>query len=283
MIRRLIAGLASGACALALAAHAAPAHAGARAIDYVALGDSAAAGPLIPRQDPSRPGCFRSHRNYPSLTAAALNVRSFTDVTCSSAETTDLTEPQKTLLGTVPPQFDALTEGTDLVTVHLGANDISMFRLVAHCLALGVNPAPCRDDYQEDGRDAWEAKISALAPRIDGMLRGIRERAPHARIVVVGYPAYLPHDGCYPTVPILPGDAAYVKRTVDRLNTMLAQRAGTAGAGFVDLAARGAGHTACASPADRWVEPYLPASLAVPFHPNATGMRAFARILVSEL
>ncbi|MGP4029237.1 SGNH/GDSL hydrolase family protein [Actinomadura sp. 3N407] len=277
----MIAGLASCVCALAPAV---PAHAGdARTIDYVALGDSAAAGPLIPAQDPSRPGCFRSRRNYPSLTAAALNVRSFTDVTCTSAETTDLTRPQSTLLGRVPPQFDALTEGTDLVTVHLGANDISLFRMVAHCLALGANPDPCRYDYREDGHDTWESQIKALAPAIDGMLDGIRERAPHARIVVVGYPAYLPHGGCYPTVPILPGDATYVQQTVDRLNAMLAQRARAAGADYVDLAGRGSGHTACASPADRWVEPYIPASLAVPFHPNATGMRAFAQILVSEL
>ncbi len=56
---------------------------------YVALGDSYSAGPLIPQQRPDPLGCLRSTNNYPAFLATYLTtVRSFTDVTCSGAETT---------------------------------------------------------------------------------------------------------------------------------------------------------------------------------------------------
>ena len=59
-------------------------------IDYVALGDSFSAGPLIPdaRGDPA--SCFRSTNNYPAYLAGYLDVTSYRDVTCSGASTRDL-------------------------------------------------------------------------------------------------------------------------------------------------------------------------------------------------
>ena len=93
-------------------------------VDYVALGDSFSAGPLVPdaRSDP--PGCFRSTNNYPAYLAGYLGVRSYRDVTCSGAQTRDLRRPQLMAFGqTTPPQLDALSTGTDLVTVGIGGND----------------------------------------------------------------------------------------------------------------------------------------------------------------
>src|SRR4051794_14458012 len=71
---------------------------------YVALGDSAASGPVILPVDLSSPGCYRSQRNYPKLAAAQVGVP-ITDVTCSGADTGDMTAPQGTDFGAVPPQF----------------------------------------------------------------------------------------------------------------------------------------------------------------------------------
>src|SRR2546427_14102 len=84
-----------------------PVSAAAAAGRYVALGDSAAAGPLIPLPDLTSPGCIRSTANYPKLTAGRLGLP-ITDVSCSSATTADLTGSQSTPLGTVAPQFNAL-------------------------------------------------------------------------------------------------------------------------------------------------------------------------------
>ena len=54
---------------------------------YVSLGDSYAAGPLIPPQTSLPVGCLRSDRNYPSLLAATLGAAEHVDVSCSGATT----------------------------------------------------------------------------------------------------------------------------------------------------------------------------------------------------
>ena len=53
---------------------------------YVALGDSYTSAPLVPNQHGQPIDCGRSDRNYPSLTAPALGVARFTDVSCGSAQ-----------------------------------------------------------------------------------------------------------------------------------------------------------------------------------------------------
>src|SRR5260370_6115896 len=57
---------------------------------YVALGDSYASGPVIPNQVDAV--CLRSDHNYPSLVAAALHVSMFRDVSCTGADTVDITQ-----------------------------------------------------------------------------------------------------------------------------------------------------------------------------------------------
>src|SRR5436309_1468147 len=100
---------------------------------YVALGDSAASGPLILPVDLSSPGCYRSQRNYPKLAAAQIGVP-ITDVTCSGADTSDMTASQSTDFGSVPPQFDALTPDTSLVTLQIGGNDAGLVGLAESCV-----------------------------------------------------------------------------------------------------------------------------------------------------
>ena len=97
-------------------------------IDYVALGDSYSAGPLVTtvRSDPS--GCVRSTDNYPAFLAGWLAVETYRDVTCSAADTSDLSGGQQVIGGeTVAPQLDALSEETDLVTLGIGGNDFGIF------------------------------------------------------------------------------------------------------------------------------------------------------------
>src|ERR1700741_884171 len=117
MLRRLLPAFAVVLLASFLPAGVAHAEAG----RYVALGPSAAAGPLIPNPDLSFLGCLRSTANYPKLVAQQLGL-TIKDVTCSGADTVDMTNPQETDLGTAPPQFDALTADTAVVTLHIGGN-----------------------------------------------------------------------------------------------------------------------------------------------------------------
>lgn len=251
---------------------------------YVALGDSAAAGPLIPLPDLSSPGCLRSTANYPKLTAHHLGVP-ITDVTCSGATTADLTGSQSTPLGSVPPQFAALGPDATMVTVQIGGNDAGLVGLATSCINLLPEPfgSSCKDKNTAGGHDVYGERVAAVAPRIAAVLAGIHQLAPNARVFVVGYTTYLRHNGCYPAVPLWARDANYIQSKVDQLNGVLATAAANAGASYVDIRTPGIGKDVCASPLTRWVEPLIPANIAAPLHPNATGMVGMAAVLTAAV
>ncbi|MEV0581752.1 SGNH/GDSL hydrolase family protein [Nonomuraea sp. NPDC050310] len=273
------------AAVLVLATLALPARAATAGEVYVALGDSAASGPLIPNQILPQLGCFRSDRNYAHLTARAIGAAVLRDVTCSGAETEDMYQPQNTDLGAVPAQLDAVSADTTLVTVQIGANDVGLTGFIEDCLNLLPPPVGdyCYDDYQSGGQDEWRVKTDALRPVLVQLAADIRARAPQARIFVVGYATYARENGCYPTVPILRRDANYIRATLIYFNQMLAEQAAAAGVGFIDLQAPSVGHDPCTGPNTRWIEPYIPANPATPFHPNANGMRGFATAVTAAV
>jgi lysophospholipase L1-like esterase len=241
---------------------------------YVALGDSFTAGPLVPRQHGHPAACLRSDRNYPSLIAHALRPEGFSDVSCTAATTVDMRRPQHFLFGHNPPQLEALTRDTTLVTVGIGGNDIGYSKIVFTCARLSLTTprgTPCTRHFG----DSLDRKIDETAPKIGAVLDGIHERAPRARVLVVGYPRALPrHTGCWPVVPASDGDVPYLDRFERNLNRMLADEASAHGAEFVDTYRGGAGHDMCSR--DKWVEGILLTHVAAPVHPNARGMRMVA-------
>lgn len=247
---------------------------------YVALGDSFAAGPFIPVQRLDPLGCARSTRNYPALIAEDLHVAEFTDVTCSTATTKNMTVAQLVPLGVNPPQFDALGPDTDLVTVSIGGNDIGFSDIVLTCGRLSLTDPvgnPCQRFAGAGGSDLYAERIIDAAPKVAGVLRGIHDRAPKASVLLVGYLRILPPTrGCWPLVPIAAGDVAYLDGIQQQLTKMLATQAHDNGAVFVDAYTPSLGHDTCQPPAVKWVEGIIPTSPAFPVHPNARGMRAVA-------
>lgn len=249
---------------------------------YVALGDSAAAGPLIGVQRPDPLGCLRSAQDFPTVAAKKVDVRAFTDVTCSGATTGHMTTSQ---MSGQAPQFDALKPDTTLVTYGpIGANDVALAGFVFKCLNL--LPPPAGKSCQPAGTDPNVVAIDKLAPIYAAQLKEIRKRSPHAKIFVVGYGQYLPKDGCFPTQPIWPQDANYVQSLVNRVDQRLAEQAKRAGATYVNLRTRDSmAHTSCASIGQRWLEGLVGDSLCglVPFHPSGLGMRNFGAIVAGKL
>lgn len=258
---------------LAGTAHAAAQH-------YVALGDSAASGPLIPLPDLSAPGCYRSTNNYPKLAAARLGVP-ITDVTCSGADTTDMTNSQNTDFGAVPPQLDALSTDTTLVTLQIGGNDAGLVGLAESCLNLLPQPfgTSCADTNTAGGGDVYGERVTAVGPKVAAVLDGIHQRAPGAEVFVVGYTTYLPPNGCYPRVQVWARDANYVQAKVDQLNQVLAAAAAAHDATYVDIRTPGIGKDVCKSSSVRWTEPFIPGNIAAPLHPNARGMAGMAAVV----
>lgn len=279
--RRALLGLVA-LTASALTAIAVPAAATAQPLGYAALGDSMASGPLIP--DFTGPlACGRSTRNYPHVLAATLGA-ALSDATCSGAQTKHLAQPQSLSLlgvpaGSAPPQFDVLRPDTGLVTITMGGNDVGLVGIAQDCVRWDPAATPCNGEFQE----RLTQRLAELGPRLDTALTAITERSPAARVVVVGYGLYIRPGGCWPVQPVLAPDADFLQDGVDRMNAVLADRAAAHGAEYVDLVGPSAGHDTCAPNAERWIEGYVPVTLAAPLHPNRRGEENYARVIAEHL
>ncbi|MEV5746312.1 SGNH/GDSL hydrolase family protein [Actinoallomurus sp. NPDC052308] len=280
LVPTLVAGGSGRACS-ATDATGASAREAAAAGRYVALGDSFTAGPLIPHRHGTPIACLRSDHNYPSLVARMLQPASFTDVSCSAATTENMSRAQSVLFGKNIPQLDAVTRDTTLVTLGIGGNDIGYSRIVLTCATLSLaspHGAPCTRYYGS----TLDQRISATASKVAAVLHAVHARAPHARVLVVGYPRMLPaRTGCWPNVPTASGDIPFLDRFERHLNTMLAEEARRGDAGFVDAYRTAQRHDMCST--DRWVEGILITNPAAPVHPNAKGMQAVADRVLAVL
>jgi len=253
----------------------------------VALGDSYTAGGLLPLDTTAvPPGCLRSTKAYPVLVATALKAR-LTDVSCTNAGVKEMTEAQKTYLGTNPPQLSALGPGDSLVLMTLGGDDMGFLNVLQTCMKLSVTDpwgSPCEAHYTKGGTDQLAAKVKAEAPRIAKVLGEIAAAAPHARILLVGYPDLFPMSGgCWPAVPITDGDVAYLRGIEKQMNAMLAADAKAAGATYVDTFTPTIGHDFCKPESVRDVEGLVPGSATLPFHPNNRGQSAIASAVLKAL
>jgi lysophospholipase L1-like esterase len=256
----------------------------ASAEEYVSLGDSYTAGPLIPLQVPLF-GCLKSNNNFPNLTARDLGL-SLKDASCSGAETEDMENPQGVSPdGPNPPQFDRLSATTNIVTIQIGGNDIGFSSIARDCTSTSPQGTPCQDRYVHDGRDEISERIQAAAPLVAEVIQGIHARSPSARVLFVNYAAILPDSGpgCYPQMPITEGDVPYVRAKQKELNAMLATQAAANGAELIDWYTASIGHDACQPPVIRWVEPVVPVNAAAPVHPNLGGMMGASALLVAAL
>lgn len=256
----------------------------ARADNYVALGDSYAAGPLIP--NPLLPlGCLKSSNNYAHLAAPGIGL-TLRDATCSGATTEDMTNPQEVDPdGPNPPQFDSLDAETTVVSLTIGGNDIGFSDIALDCVTLNPFSTPCKNKYNSGGKDQIAERIAATAPKVDAVLEGIAELSPSAEIFVVNYAAIFPETGfgCWPQMPIGFGDVPYLRAKQKELNAMLATQAAANGATVVDWYKASIGHDACKGSSTRWVEPVVPSNPAAPIHPNKAGMVGAANALVAAV
>ena len=256
----------------------------ARAANYVGLGDSYAAGPLIP--NPLLPlGCLKSSNNYAHLAAPGIGLP-LRDATCSGARTVHMTEPQNVDPdGPNPPQFNSLNSETTIVSLTIGGNDIGFSEVAESCVTVNPFSHPCLDKYNSGGVDQLRARIEATAPKVAAVLQGIHARSPAARIYVVNYPAIFPETGygCWPQMPIGFQDVPYLRSTQKRLNTMLATQTVGVGATLVNWYGASIGRDACKSSSTRWVEPLVPTNAAAPLHPNKAGMVAGANALLAAV
>ncbi len=248
-----------------------PATAGA-AISYVAMGDSYTSGPgILPYSPTAPPECGQSERNYPHLVAAALNL-TLTDVSCGGAKTENFTVAQ---YPDQPPQFEALSASTEVVSLGMGGNDGNLFgTLLQGCTEAGIvhanEKAPCEAEYQ----GLVTATLAADKAPFEAALAEIHVLSPKAKVFVVGYPDIAPKDGLCPRreFPWTKGDLKWFRKDVEKVgNQDLKEEAQANGAIFVPTFKQSEGHNACEPVGTRWIEPVFESLTGVAVHPNALG------------
>lgn len=254
------------------------------ASSYVAMGDSSTAGPGLAPSVPASPaGCGRSEINYPHLVASTLGL-TLEDISCSGASRVDFTTSQ---LEDQPPQFEALEEGTEIVSLGMGGNDNDIYdRLVSGCYETDSGDpqgkgAPCKKKY---GKTELAAINQDAAPYAEALAQ-IHVLAPHAVVFVVGYPEITPRSGpgCPAAVPFTAADDHWANAIERKLNTMLQKAAKKDGYIYVNTFSASEGHDACKALGVRWVEPFFDSADGVSLHPNALGQEADALALESAM
>ncbi|HEV7829507.1 MAG TPA: SGNH/GDSL hydrolase family protein [Pseudonocardiaceae bacterium] len=227
------------------------------ALDYVALGDSYSSGVGTGVYDAASGACERSPLSYPPLWAAEHHPASFEFVACSGARTADVRANQISALGPT----------TDLVTITIGGNDAGFGPVLQTC-TVAESDRTCIAAV--DAAEAFERSV--LRERLARTYAAIRAAAPHAHVVVLGYPRLFElTSGCAdPQAPNLVRRRK-LNEGADVLNSVIRSVSQQYGFSFTDVRDRFGGHGVCST--DPWINgPSVPTSVG-PYHPNQTGYR----------
>ncbi|MEV8396534.1 SGNH/GDSL hydrolase family protein [Streptomyces niveus] len=303
------AALVAGALVPTQLAGAAPASAAA-AYEWVALGDSYTAG-VIPAAGDTfevpRDGCERTDRSYPQVIDRDLgSLIELTNVSCGAATIEDITFRAQSPIGRhlpplsedpdypfppVPPQSEAVTSGTDVVTVGVGGNTLGFAEMLFTCLQLGSESGgvgtPCRDALAASVPE----RLTKVSEEYGEMLAVLHKKAPHAKVLTVGYPTVIPEDTAKcryndweQFASITQGDLDWLRGDVlEPLNKVIEKSSGDHEASFVDLHDSSRNHSVCDS--GKWVEgvfTQFPSEVAF-VHPNARGHQNAADHVTSAL
>jgi lysophospholipase L1-like esterase len=266
---RLLSGLVTIVIALAgfVTVGALPAAAAPRVIQYVALGDSYAAGTAVG----NFPNCPHSPIGYPALLDSEERIHLRANEACSGATTDEVADSQ----------LSALNRGTRLVTLTVGAADLGLSAVLTACTTGTQTDCLAEILRVQALLGVCPGGESALDSPLTDLYAEVANAAPKALVVVTGYPLLFepPVDPNDPNAAII---AAINKATTD-LNCVIERAVDAADPTgenivYVDVteafAEHGIGSTT----------PFINAPpSADAFHPNAAGYVAYADVILAEL
>lgn len=247
---------------------------------YVSLGSSFAAGTALGGVKPDTPErCGRSPANYATLLASRLGLE-LTDMACGGATTAHILGPWNEL----PPQINAVTPGTRLVTITIGGNDLGYVRnlVAASCdpaqgISLGSRTLSCPTI-----KEPTEADYARTEENLRLIARTVKQRAPGARLIFIQYVRLVPDTACS-GLKLSSGGAAITRSIGQRLAKLTARAAEAEGAEVLAADRLSVGHTPCAKhPWSAGPQPTGPAANA-PWHPNMAGHAALAEALARQV
>ncbi|MBM7863372.1 SGNH/GDSL hydrolase family protein [Lentzea nigeriaca] len=221
--------------------------------EYVALGDSYASGAGAGSYVDG--SCRRSSNAYPAL--RGKDFLSFRFVACTGATTKSVTS-----------QVKAITPATTLVTITIGGNDLGFVDVMTTCTLNG--------DRSCEKRVAKARGFTRdqLPARLDATYAAIRNAAPRAELVVLGYPRlFTPNDKCR---TLSKRKRQALNDAADELSEVTAAAAKRAGARYVDVREAFADHGVCSG------EPWINALVSPTqdsYHPAKAGQFAYFEAL----
>jgi len=281
------AATAAAFCLLGASTSSAPASA-ASALQWVALGDSYTAGAIHaagPYQQP-RDGCQRTTDAYPEVIKRDLgSLIHLRNVSCGNATIADVHSTAQEPIGyelhipgvvdihdpdypypSVPPQIDALSPDTNLVTVGVGGNSLGFGEILGQCISRGpgggLGSSPCKDYYTSGNTESIESRLERVRTEYDQMLTAIHARAPFARVITVGYPTIIPSNAANCAYGNLlqfattrHADLNWLRDEVlQPLNATIQHVTAAHGDHYVDIYSSSQSHSVCALGQDKWVE-----------------------------
>ncbi|MGA5798549.1 SGNH/GDSL hydrolase family protein [Streptomyces cellulosae] len=218
---------------------------------YVALGDSYSSGVGAGSYISSSGDCKRSTKAYPYLWAAANSPSSFSFTACSGARTGDV----------LSGQLGPLSASTALVSISIGGNDAGFSDVMTTCALQSDSSCLSRIATARAFVD------STLPGRLDGVYTAIRDRAPNARVVVLGYPRfYRLGTTC---IGLSETKRKAINDAADHLNNVTAARARAYGYTFGDVRTTFTGHELCSG--DAWLHSVDWLNIGNSYHPKAAG------------
>jgi lysophospholipase L1-like esterase len=234
-----------------------PAAAAPSAVQYVALGDSYAAGTAVG----SFPTCPHNPDGYPALLDSEQSIHLRANATCSGATTSSVADTQ----------LSALKPGTKLVTLTVGAADLGLSAVLTVC-SDPVRTLDCLAVIQ----NVREVLLPALGGDLTDLYAEVADAAPKALIVVTGYPHLFE-----PVNPL----SAEINAAIDQLNATIQRAVDTADAAdttddnivYVDVTEAFAEHGIFSA------DPFINATGLEAFHPNVLGYQAYADAILAEL
>ncbi|WSZ91695.1 SGNH/GDSL hydrolase family protein [Micromonospora sp. NBC_00858] len=232
--------------ALAAPAQAAPSD------HYVALGDSYSSGVGAGSYTAESGSCQRSTKAYPALYATNVQPASYRSVACSGATTTSV----------INTQLGALSAATTLVSVTVGGNDVGFANIMTTCVLYGTTDCVAAVQAAEDKARA------DLPTLLRNVYTGIRNRAPSARVVVVGYPVF--YQLGTTCVGLSVTSRTKINEGINLVDDIIRTAAAAAGFTFADVRSQFVGHQLC-SGGTKWLHALNFASIGISYHPTAAG------------
>jgi hypothetical protein len=223
----------------------------------VALGDSYSSGLGNPSYYQKAP-CWRSYGAYAWQMVYDLNLNITDFEACAGATTSSLLHDQ--IEG---HHIGGLSTSTGVVTLSIGGNDADFVGVLGRCL---VAKSWCDNQLRK------ERKVirTQLPGRLNTVYQAIKKRAPHAKVVVLGYPYIF--GSCAKG-----GGVSELHGATDLLDNTIKAATVRNHVYFVDPRMAFTGHSECDK--DAWINHFYGGEPQVSFHPDEAGWSEDAQLI----